>query len=90
MFVIKLFAFFIKLKTYLLGEMWNTVRGQWEDRVRQEGVKVIAWSVRAKSLLSSKQDITQDFSSVSLQMKAIVFPSLAVSAVIALFSSIDC
>lgn len=49
MFVIKclFFFFFIKLKVCLVGEMCNNIRGQWEDRVRQEGVKVIAWSVRA-------------------------------------------
>lgn len=46
--------FFIKLKACLMGEMCSNVRGQWEDRVRQEGLKVIAWSVRAKSPLIFK------------------------------------
>lgn len=61
MFVIKRFAFFVKLKTYLLCEMWSNVRGQWEDRVWQEGVKVIAWSVRAKSLLIFKARYNSEF-----------------------------
>lgn len=46
--------FFIKLKACLMGEMCSNVRGQWEDRVRQEGLKVIAWSARAKSPLIFK------------------------------------
>ena len=61
MFFIKHFAFFIKLKSCLLGEVWSSVRGQWEDRVRQEGVKVIAWSARAKSLLIFKARYNSGF-----------------------------
>lgn len=54
MFVIKNFAFLLKLNTYILGEIWNNVRVQWEDSLRKEGVKVVAWSLSGKSLLIFK------------------------------------